>query len=134
MADYARSIVSVLYSENSDYSDPMVARSYVSEYTAPTMCDTGRIIVNTAGDDYLDVRNYTSIKYMVLKNMDSTNYVSVLYKNTGNNANSVAAETMSFKLLAGETAYLPDVGVSDVIGFTAHTANVLIEYVLVGIS
>lgn len=134
MADYAKTNVSVTYSADSGYAEPLVARSYEMEYTAPTMCDTGRLIVNTAGDDYIDLRNYTSIKYVVLKNLDTTNFVSVLFENTGNNANSVPAETVSFKIPAGGVVHFPDVGVSVVLGFTANTANCLIEYIIVGIS
>jgi hypothetical protein len=127
MADYARARVAVEYSENSDYSDPVVEKSFESEYTSPTVCEVRRLNVDTDSSHIIDGSTFTSIRSFVLHNFDSTNYVTV---STTNADNAAVAQ----RVPAGETLRLTDIKAATDITLDANTAACICEYVVVGIS
>src|SRR5574343_1099299 len=115
MADYSKTRVAVEYSANSDYSDPVVAKSYEAEYLSPTVCEVRRITVDTDSSHVIDGSTFTSIRSFVLHNFDSTNYVSV----TTTNAANAAVEQ---RVPAGETLRLTDIKAATDITLDANTA------------
>jgi hypothetical protein len=127
MADYSKSFTQELYSQNSDYSEPEISKVYTSTYTSPTVCETKRITVATSGEAVIDASTYSSVRFFVLHNYDTTNYVGVTYTSKANVATTV-------RVPAGETLRLPDLKSGVDITLAANTDACVCEYVLVGIS
>lgn len=123
---YARLRAVLEVSDASDYSRP---KTHSIEVTATP--DEFRledeIEVATAGQTYrLDHLSSLSGP-VIIKNIDSTNYMTVAYTN-------VAAGTNTIRIAAGQTAIIPggDITASGNLTLTANTSAVLVEISYLG--
>jgi hypothetical protein len=125
MTDYSRINTSVLYAENSDYTGAGEDFNFTYEAT-PTKRNRLTISAATGGTSYT-ISYFTTITGCVFKNNDSTNFVTITYRNAGNGAND-----NKVKILAGQHAVLTDLTVATALTLTADTAAVEVEIYLEG--
>jgi hypothetical protein len=76
MADYARLNIGALYSENSDYSDPIAYRSFSQTSSTATKLEQHYVSATTTGTT-IDLSGFSTIESIVVKNKDTANYVEV---------------------------------------------------------
>lgn len=80
MADYGKTMVGVLYSPNSDYSDPEVNFSYSKAYTTPVRKLDIQVSATTTGTTIeMGFFAAAGIKSLVIINEDTTNFVEAAF-------------------------------------------------------
>lgn len=128
MADYSKLRVSVLYSENSDYSYPKLTTSldpFTS--TASTHYEVQYRNIGFSASETLELGGFTTIEYIVIKNKDATNYVTATQLSAGN-----SAVPNIHRIAAGKMFVIPDVTVSGYLVLQANTAACDVEVIVVG--
>ena len=132
MPDYCRIYTNVLYSENSDYSDPKV-KTNITPYTSTTATHVQHwlMTVGTGSAETIALDNWTTVETFVLKNKESTNYVTVTISDR---ATATTTDDTVIRVAAGRVLVTPDVGAgsSKTITIQANTSAVDVECVLVG--
>ncbi len=86
MADYGKIEVTATLSEKSDFSSPYAKREFTAyEVTTPTDGGVEKVTCDTAGTSF-SVAKYTAMTGFVFKNLDTTNYVTVIFYSVGGGA------------------------------------------------
>lgn len=131
MADYSKLKVSAVYSENSDYSDPRLQTS-LEAYTSTTATHYMQLMqtVGTAAAETLTLDNFTTIEYVIVKNKDATNYVTVTISDSA----GLGTTDTVVRVAAGRLLVTPDVtgGSGKTITLQANTAACDVEVIVVG--
>ena len=83
MADNAKLSVSVIVSESTDYSEPYLSPKLADYTSTPDEGYYWRIQADTGGTT-IDTGMFASIDYMVIKNLDTTNFVTAQFDTAGN--------------------------------------------------
>lgn len=115
MADNAKLGVSLVVSTNSDYSEPHTQPKIDTDEFTPLDTLHSRITATTtATDSDISLGNYTTIKYLIVKNLSTTVAVTVAFDNAANNTPSIVVPAKGFFIC-------PDVDVGTVVSFTSAT-------------
>ena len=128
MTDYAKFETSFAYSTQSDYGRPMATKSYSLELTPSEFVTRRFTAAITGGTDVWTVAapsQFTSITGLLIKNLDSTNFVTVKWDNA-------AGDTIPLVLLAGGWNFITDIDPTALFNVTADTATVAIELYITG--
>lgn len=124
MAYYAKLLVQLEASDYSDYANPDAARHETT--LTPDEWSLGRR-VETTGTSATTVATslFTSLSCVVIKNEDSTNYVTVTWT-------SADTATNTMRLPAGAVTVLYDVTAASNFTLTANTAAVVCRVSMTG--
>lgn len=79
MADYARLDFKVLYGKVSDYSDQLLDRYVSKAFTTPVKRLHTEVLATTSGLT-VELGNFSTILAMVLRNLDTTNFVDAKFR------------------------------------------------------
>lgn len=125
MTQYSKVSIGVQVSDNSDMSSSTQLNALT--YTPSTLSQTARYTVSAAtGGTTIDLAAFASVDYVVVKNKDTVNYVTLTFTtNSGSAANS-------HRIVAGKVAIEPDVKVSGDLVLTANTSACECEVTIVG--
>lgn len=126
MTDYARVSLTARFSEQSDFSDRILDRFVEYEPSSPALYSDQVVSAALAGTT-VDLGAFTTIKYLVVHNRDTTNFVTAVYRSAGG-----AAANQTQKILAGQLLLLPDVTPANDIVLSADTAICECEIIIVG--
>lgn len=125
MTEYRKLSVGVLVSDNADLSSPSVLASVAYEPTA--VGQSARYTVSAAtGGTTVDLGAFASVAQVVVKNKDTTNYVTLVTTTDSGSASN------SHKIAAGKLEVLSDVKVSGDLLLTANTAACECEVIILG--
>lgn len=125
MAHYSKTTVHFKSSDSSDYSDPLTFGYYEKERTTPVETQRFRVTASTSNTT-ITTSTWTTIHYVLVKNLDSTNYVKV----TWDSADQASCDQ---RVLAGDWLKITDVTASANIVIDADTADVVCEVVISGV-
>lgn len=127
MAEYSKLSVVYVNSPYSDYTSPTIDTIDVAAYENTTATNAMRFnaTAKTTGTTIV-LTNWTSISGIIVKNLDTTNYVTVTWTDPGTNANSQ-------RLTAGKILVIPSAAVSASLVLTANTANCEVVVIIEGI-
>lgn len=125
MSDYARVRVAVEYSLNSDYSRPLIDKSYTKELT-PDEGYWRRLEVSNGAATTLVISEFATVTSLVIYNSHATDYVTVGYTSSG------AATACSFQVAAGDWAKIVDVDPSVDPTFQSGAGAVTMELIVTG--
>ena len=118
MADFGKIEVTATLSDRSDYASPYSKRVFAAyEVTTPTDGGVEKVTCDTGGTSF-SVAKYTTITGFVFKNLDSTNYVTVLFYSVGG-----AAQVQTQRVPAGGKLVCSDGDPSRNSGVWTFTAN-----------
>jgi hypothetical protein len=129
MADYAKVTVAFVYSENSDYSDPIAYRSFSTSFTTPTKVEQHYVSAKLVGDGSttIDLSGFSAVQGCIIKNKDAANFVTAAFTSVG------AGGASSQKILAAAPpVLLCDLVIADDLVLTADTAACDVEILLFG--
>lgn len=116
---YARSRLTAIHSASSDYSSPTTSISYEATSAVVTKTWTTRVQATTGGVT-LDLANFTTVYEVIVKNLDTTNYVDVGW--------TYASATSKAKVPPGEWMRIPTpVTIANDLTLTANTASCYCE-------
>jgi hypothetical protein len=120
MADYHRSRVSVVYSANADYSDPMVQKSFETEYTTADCLAFQHGIINEDGWSYVRTYQFTTVHCVTVHNHGTANSLYMWVTPIGSTAKL-------FEIPPGETLRLPGIVANDDISFDNNGTPAVFE-------
>jgi hypothetical protein len=125
MAEYAKCSVDFLFSAFSDYRTTKIDTSDIDDFTiTPNNALRYSVLAKTTGTT-LVLTNWSTVTFVLFKNKDTTNYVTVTWTDPGSTANSQ-------RVAAGGFLVLPSISVAANIVMTANTANCACELVVAG--
>lgn len=115
MAEYSKLTINFVSSPNSDYSAAEITAKGIAAYEE-TPDHVWRSMVKAAtGGSVFNTTIFSTLESVVIKNNDTSNFVTVAYTSENTTSNSI-------KLLAGSICVLPDVDPASSITLTADTA------------
>jgi hypothetical protein len=80
MTDYGKIVARILYSENSDFSSPLIDTGMLSDtVSSEESLYIPRINVSTSGTT-IDLSNFTTIQGIFIQNLDPTNFVDISWR------------------------------------------------------
>lgn len=126
MADYAKLRVGLTYSENSDYSNPIVDDLSTYAPTTATKVINEKLSAGTSGQAWT-AAEMTACLGLTVVNTDGTNYVTVTYKTIAG-----SATTQTQKLVAGAFFHVADWDPSTTVTLTANTAACICKLRAIG--
>jgi hypothetical protein len=126
MSKYARIRVGLEISDYSDYSRPRVAE--FEDTLTPDEFEVDREVECETTGTTIATTNYTTVTRVIIRNMDTTNYVSLVYRSIGGGGAAVQTQ----RIAAGRTLILTDFDPATSPVLTANTAPVLIQYSITG--
>ena len=131
MTDYARLRLSLEVSDASDYSRPRISGFEVT--AVPDEYRVGEVIevATTPGQTYT-LSHLASLTDLIIKNLDTTNYVTVTWRSVANTAGSPSSVDNICRLAAGKMMILNDVTVANNLTLVADTAALLVEISYLG--
>ena len=86
MADYAKIKLRALYSKNADYSSPKVEIAPDNYTVTPDEYIHAEIQADTSGGTTITTSILASATLLVVKNNDTTNYVTATFDSAGNSS------------------------------------------------
>lgn len=127
MADFAKLALSLTYSENSDYSQPRLKPPIDPwESTTVTHYEVQYRNIGTSTET-LELGGFTTIECLIVKNKDTTNYVTATFDSAGNGStDNVLRIHKGFPLVVSDVT--PG---SDLI-LQANTAACDVEVIILG--
>jgi hypothetical protein len=127
MTDYAKVSLGYTYSENSDYSNPRT-KPLIAPYESTTATRYEAQLTNIGtSQETLETGGFTTIECLILKNCDTTNYVTATFRSAGNGSTDNVIRVGPGKLLV-----LTDVTPSGDFKLQANTAAVDVEFYCFG--
>jgi hypothetical protein len=127
LADYAKLALALTYSENSDYSSPKLKTSLDNwTSTTATHYEVQYREIGTSSET-IELGGFTTIECLVLKNKDSTNYVTATFDSAGN-----SSVDNILRVGAGKILVLTDVTPGSDLLLQANTAACDVEIIIVG--
>lgn len=122
MSRFVQVTADILASDTSDYASPDSPRS-VTHTLNPTRVQYVPLLTATAGSPFGFTD--TTVDYVVIKNKDITNYVTIAWTTASTSTST------SIRLTAGKVIVLPDVSASNTLTITANTAAVECDLLVV---
>lgn len=125
MTDYCKLRVSAVYSQNSDYSSPLVNLPIADYIPTTAVKNLATMVYAATGGTTVELGNFNSTLLTVVKNMDTTNYVTV--------TRTFAAATQTDRIVPGGifVTTTPFTISGDLI-LTANTATCICEVFIAG--
>lgn len=108
MTEYAKLIVSIENSTNTDYSRPFFKRFWDEEFSLDESVHMRAASATAAGKTY-DLGEFSSVTWMVVHNTDATDSITVTYTASGGTGGSTAND---YTLAPGEFMIVSDVTAS----------------------
>jgi hypothetical protein len=127
MADYAKLSIKGIYSKSTDYSDPVTVFSPDAYTITPDEYFHTELEASTGGGTTLDTSIVGAATLVVVKNNDTTNYVTATFGKTG----SGSADT-SVRIHAGGFFVTTDFTTTYKLKLAANTADCECEIFIVG--
>lgn len=126
MADYCKLRLITTYSDNSDYSDPVVEADWSAEYR-PDEIIQRKVEAATGGTAVTATDLDDPIIALAIYNRDDTNYVEVDYTE-----GAAGAATPTIRVPAKGLAVIPDIDSTAAITITANTAACICDVIILG--
>lgn len=130
MSDYSTLQVSLLYSENADYTSPQYVLNLAAYEDTPTEFTRQRVSAATGGS-VVELGSYSTVRTIIVKNLDNTNYVTATWNNLAASAQSqrIGAGTLAGQ---GKILVITDVSPAADLTLTANTAAVICDVSIIG--
>jgi hypothetical protein len=126
MADFLKAEVKITHSENSDYSDPEVITNWDPFELTPDEVLTMKVDAETGGTT-VETGMFTTITFVAVKNLDTTNFVDATFRTTGNGATSNIVE-----IDPGGFLMVSDLTPANDLTLTADTATCICKVFIAG--
>jgi hypothetical protein len=124
MADYGKVRASLVVSTASDYSDPYLETNFADFTFTPTEVFKVKVSAATTGTT-IDLSTFTTVSLIMIKNLDTTNYVDMTKNYSSvNGVSRIAAKGILIEQSPGTIA-------NDLV-LTANTAACLCEVIIAG--
>jgi hypothetical protein len=107
MADYERVTLRAVFSANNDYSDPKQDTEELQATGTPDQIIQGEIAVVTAGTDIIPAALLTTGDTFLLRNRDSTNFVTANFTDSDGNDSYIAVPALKLCLVSGWDPSVP---------------------------
>ena len=131
MADYCKVRFLVTYSENSDYSDPLVEADWSAEYRPDEIIQRKvEAVINAGGGEHTAITATDlddPLIALAVRNRDDTNFVTLTYTE-----GAAGTDVVDIKIPAGAMVMVTDVDSTAAIKLTADTATCVCDAILIG--
>lgn len=130
MTDYAKLSVSLKYSQNDDYTDEDWKTNFDDYEQTPDEGETRKVEALTGGGTTVNTAHLASATTLVIKNLDTTNYVTATYYTTGGGGGGGTAQTSQIQ--AGAFLVIPDYITTSNLVLVANGAALLCRVAVCG--
>lgn len=126
MSDYCKLTVGVKYSENSDYSDPLLDNASWDPYElTPDEGEAYKVEADTGGTT-VTTSKYSSVSLLIVHNTSTSNYVTAAF-NT-----AAAGGAVSVRIAAGGYMVVTDFTAANNLSLTANSSACVCKVFVAG--